>query len=86
MGVLFFKGCGGGNVKSGSLQGSPRFARGTKPRTRSVPPARRGNLQEGVTNCCFFVNFGLAIGISRSSASCSQGFEALSALRRDNTS
>ena len=51
-----------------------------------VPPASRGNLQEGVINCCFFVSFGLAIGISRSSASCSQGFEALPALRRDNTS
>ena len=28
--------------------GSPRFARGTEPRARSVPPARRGNLKEGV--------------------------------------
>ena len=55
-------------------------------RAYSVPPASRGNLKEGVTNCCFFVNFGLAIGISRSSASFSQGFEALSALRRDSTS
>ena len=26
--------------------GSPRFARGTKPRARSVPPAGRGNLKE----------------------------------------
>jgi len=61
MGVLFFKGCGGGNVKSGSLQGSPRFARGTaygfgspcvlgnrERRAYSVPPACRGNLKEGV--------------------------------------
>jgi hypothetical protein len=28
-----------------------RFARGTKPRVRSVPPASRGNLKEGVINC-----------------------------------
>jgi len=33
--------------------GSPRFARGTKPRAHAVPPARRGNLKEGVINCCF---------------------------------
>ena len=26
--------------------GSPRFARGTKPRAHAVPPARRGNLKE----------------------------------------
>jgi len=32
-------------------------------RAYSVPPASRGNLKEGVINCCFFVNFGLAIGI-----------------------
>jgi hypothetical protein len=32
-------------------------------RAYSVPPACRGNLKEGVINCCFFVNFGLAIGI-----------------------
>jgi hypothetical protein len=29
----------------------------------SVPPACRGNLQEGVVTCHFFVNFGAAIGI-----------------------
>jgi hypothetical protein len=28
--------------------GSPRFARGTEPRVHAVPPARRGNLKEGV--------------------------------------
>ena len=28
--------------------GSPRFARGTEKRARSVPPAGRGNLKEGV--------------------------------------
>jgi len=33
--------------------GSPRFARGTAPRVHAVPPARRGNLKEGVFNCCF---------------------------------
>jgi len=42
--------------------GSPRFARGTAHGFGS--PARRGNLKEGVINCCFFVNFGLAIGIT----------------------
>ena len=35
-------------------------------RAYSVPPACRGNLKEGVINCCFFVNFGLAIGMSAS--------------------
>ena len=34
-------------------------------REGSVPPASRGNHKEGVINCCFFVNFGLAIGIRR---------------------
>jgi hypothetical protein len=34
-------------------------------RAYSVPPASRGNLKEGVINCCFFVNFGSAIGITR---------------------
>ena len=29
------------------------FARGTEPHTPLVPPARRGNLKEGVINCCF---------------------------------
>jgi hypothetical protein len=34
--------------------GSPCFARGTaKRRAHSVPPACRGNLMEGVINCCF---------------------------------
>ena len=28
-----------------------------------VPPVSRENLKEGVFDCCFFVNFGLAIGI-----------------------
>jgi hypothetical protein len=40
--------------------GSPREA--GEPRRGSVPPARRGNLKEGV-NCSFFVNAGSAIGI-----------------------
>ena len=35
--------------------GSPRFARGTETRARSVPPARRGNLKEGVSSrACFY--------------------------------
>ena len=33
-------------------------------RTGSVPPASRGNLQEGVINCRLFMNFGVAIGIT----------------------
>ena len=33
--------------------GSPRFARETEPRTRSVPPARRRNLKEGIIKCYF---------------------------------
>ena len=45
--------------------GSPPLREGNRERRAySVPPARRGNLQEGVINCCFFVSFGLAIGIS----------------------
>ncbi len=31
-----------------------RFARGTKPRACSVPPAGRGNLKEGVTITAIF--------------------------------
>jgi hypothetical protein len=34
--------------------GSPRFARGTKPRACSVPPAGRGNLKEGVAITAIF--------------------------------
>jgi len=40
MGVLFFKGCGGGNVKSGSLQGSPCLQ--GEPNPFAVPLAKRG--------------------------------------------
>jgi hypothetical protein len=36
----------------------------------SVPPACRGNLQEGVVNCRFFVNSGSAIGIIIALTSC----------------
>jgi hypothetical protein len=44
--------------------GSPPLREGNRERRAySVPPACRGNLKEGVINCCFFVNFGLAIGI-----------------------
>jgi hypothetical protein len=37
-----------------SVRFPPRFARGTAPRAHSVPPARRGNLKEGVV---FTLNF-----------------------------
>jgi hypothetical protein len=49
MGVLFFKGCGGGNVKSGSLKRFPPPAGGTKQR---FPLRSRGNLTEGVFKKC----------------------------------
>ncbi len=33
--------------------GSSHFVRGSEKRPHSVPPASRGNLTEGVINCCF---------------------------------
>jgi hypothetical protein len=48
--------------------GSPRFARGTEPRARSVPLACRGSLKEEIFNLAGFVNFAHAIGIIRASA------------------
>ena len=47
--------------------GSPRFARGTKPRACSVPPAGRGNLKEGVAITAIFYELWLCNWYNRRS-------------------
>ena len=51
------------SINSPPPSGSPRFARGTEKRARSVPPACRGNPKEGVGIAPSFANFGRAISV-----------------------